>query len=73
MEYEIAEVRVEGDRVLLVLNSEQDSFAIDVPFQEIQSMSEDELELLLKGKIKERLQLLAAIKKKRGRREPEEA
>lgn len=72
MEYEIAEVRVEGDRVLLVLNSEQDSFAIDVPFQEIQSMSEDELELLLKGKIKERLQLLAAIKKK-GRREPEEA
>jgi len=68
LEYEIAEVRVEGDRALLVLRSDHDSFGIDISFQKLQSLSESKLEALIKEKIRERLQLLADI-----RREEEES
>lgn len=63
MEYQIKEIRIEEDTALLILSSESDSFGVSIPFQELQSLPKRKLESFLKEKIKERLQLLATIKR----------
>jgi hypothetical protein len=62
-EYEIAEVRVEGDTVLIVLSSEEDGFGVEILYSKLLEMSEQELDKLLQEKIIERATILADIEK----------
>jgi len=63
LEYQIKEIRIEGGTALLILSSESDSFGVNIPFQELKSLSKKKLESFLKEKIKERIQMLATIKR----------
>ncbi|RLE67030.1 MAG: hypothetical protein DRJ38_00220 [Thermoprotei archaeon] len=63
MEYEITEIRVEGETVLVVLSSKNDSFGVSVPLDEFERLSETELDAFLKSKAEERVQFLEKLKK----------
>ena len=63
VEYEISEVRVEGDTVLLVLTREGDGFGVSIPYEQYQNMTETELNDFLEEQVKQRLALLDQVKK----------
>ena len=63
VEYEVSEVRVEGDTVLLVLTREGDGFGVSIPYEQYNNMSETELDEFLEERVKERIEFLDQIKK----------
>jgi len=64
-DYEINEVRVEGDTAWIILRCENDGFAVSIPYSQLQEMTDKELEAFLQLKVQERLQLLSEIEKKK--------
>ena len=64
-EYEINEVRVEGDTALIVLVSDSDGFGVSIPYSQLLEMTDSELDAYLESKVKERVEQLTAIEKEK--------
>ena len=61
VEYEVSEVRVEEDNVLLVLTREGDGFGVSIPYSQYQNMSESELNAFLEEQVRNRIKTLRLI------------
>jgi len=62
IEYEISEVRVEDDNVLLVLTREDDGFGVTIPYSQFTTMTDEELDTFLEEQVKLRVEMLEKIK-----------
>jgi len=62
-EYEVREVRVEGDTALLILASSEDSFGVYVPYEQIRKMTDEELSKFLADRVNERLSALEQVRR----------
>jgi len=62
-EYEVREVRVEGDTALLILASSEDSFGVYVPYEQLKKMTDDEISKFLADRVKERLSALEQVRR----------
>ena len=65
VEYEITDIRVSGSVVLLVLEGKDDAFGVSVPFEQLKNMTEKKLESLLKARVKQRLEWLEEMERRR--------
>jgi len=65
VEYEIVDVRVSGGAALLVLEGNNDAFGVSIPFEQFKNITEEKLESLLKARVKQRLEWLEEMERRR--------
>jgi len=64
MEYKVGDIRIEDEKVGIILRAEDDGFAIWITESEFTTMSDEEIGALIKQKIKERITFLNELKQK---------